>query len=57
MERPYPSVVITEKAERAARGGHPWVYGDEITQVRGMPENGGIVDVYTKKDRWLGAGF
>lgn len=57
MERPYVKAVITEKAERAARNGHPWVYGEEITSLSGTPENGEIVDVYTKKERWLGAGF
>lgn len=57
MERPYLKAVITEKAERAARCGHPWVYGEEITELSGTPTNGDIVDVLTKKGRWLGAGF
>ncbi len=57
MERPYVKAIITEKAERAARNGHPWVYGEEITSLSSAPENGEIVDVYTKKERWLGAGF
>ncbi|HWS29785.1 MAG TPA: class I SAM-dependent rRNA methyltransferase [Clostridia bacterium] len=57
MERPYVKAVITEKAERAARNGHPWVYGEEITELDGKPENGDIVDVLTKKGRWLGTGF
>ena len=30
MDRPYPKLTVTEKAERALRAGHPWVYGDEI---------------------------
>ncbi len=57
MERSYLKAVITEKAERAARSGHPWVYGEEITELSGTPTNGDIVDVLTKKGRWLGAGF
>jgi 23S rRNA (cytosine1962-C5)-methyltransferase len=57
MERPYVKAVITEKAERAARNGHPWVYGEEILELSGTPLNGDIVDVLTKKGRWLGAGF
>ncbi|MBQ5972644.1 MAG: class I SAM-dependent rRNA methyltransferase [Oscillospiraceae bacterium] len=56
-ERPYPSVTVTEKGERALRDGHPWVYGDEVTAVRGKPEDGGIADVFSKKGAWLGAGF
>lgn len=57
MDRPYPSVQVTEKAARALRGGHPWVYGDEVTGLTGTPENGEIADVYSAKGKWLGAGF
>ena len=57
MERPYPRLQITEKAEKLLRQGHAWVYADEITAVEGAYENGDIVDVVSKKGRWLGAGF
>ena len=57
MERPYTKVTITEKAEKSVRRGHPWVYGEEITDLSGSYQNGDIVDVYTKKGRWLGAGY
>ena len=55
--RNYPLVHVTPKAERALRAGHPWVYAAEITTLEGTAENGGIVDVYSAKDRWLGAGY
>jgi len=57
MERPYPKFTITQKGERMIRGGHVWVYGEEVTNVEGAYENGDIVDVITSKGRWLGAGF
>ena len=57
MERPYPNITVTPKGERALRGGHPWVFDAEVTDVTGAPEDGGVVDVYTQKGRWLGAGF
>ena len=57
MERPYAKVKITPKGERKLRSGHPWVFDAEVTEVSGGAENGGIVDVYSAKDRWLGAGF
>ena len=57
MERGFPAVTVTEKAERALRGGHPWVFGEEVTALEGAPKNGGIVDVRSRKGRWLGAGF
>ena len=56
-ERNYPRLTITPKAEKALRGGHPWVYGDEITEDTGRWENGDIVDVYSQKGKWLGAGY
>ena len=56
-ERNFPRVVISPKGERALRGGHPWVYGDEIRAREGEPVNGGIVDVVSEKNRWLGAGL
>ena len=55
--RPYPKLHVTPKAERALKSGHPWVYEGEVTALEGTPENGGIVDVYSPKDRWLGAGY
>ncbi|MBR3297990.1 MAG: class I SAM-dependent rRNA methyltransferase [Clostridia bacterium] len=57
MAREYQKAIITEKAERALRGGHPWVYGEEVLSVSGEYENGDIIDVYSKKERYLGTGF
>lgn len=57
MERTYPKAVITEKGEKALRGGHPWVYADEITDIEGQPANGGMCDVLSRKGRYLGTGF
>ena len=57
MNRPYAKLTITKKGERAARSGHPWVYGEEVTHVEGKYQTGDIVDVYSDKDRYLGTGF
>ncbi len=58
IERPFQSVIVNKKAERALRAGHPWVYGAELTA--GVPEgfaNGSIVDVMSENGRYLGSGF
>lgn len=55
--RPYAKLVLTKKGERAARSGHPWVYGEEVVRVDGTYQTGDIVDVYSDKDRYLGTGF
>lgn len=57
MERYFPKAIITPKGEKALRGGHPWVYSDEITQIVGEYENGDLADVYSAKNRFLGTGF
>jgi len=57
MERAYPKFTVTEKAERSLRAGHPWVFGEEVTNTDGDYKTGDIVDVYSKKERWLGAGY
>ena len=57
MERSYPRATVTEKGEKALRGGHPWVYAEEITDLSGEYENGGLVDVFSRKSRYLGTGY
>ena len=56
-KRQYPRASITSKGEKALRGGHPWVYADEITSLPDTPADGGLVDVYSFKDKYLGTGF
>lgn len=55
--REYTKIYITPKGERAARGGHPWVYADEIIDIEGSYANGDLVDVVTGKGKYLGTGF
>lgn len=55
--RSYPKFYITPKGERAARNGHPWVFGEEVTKVEGSYNNGDLVDVVTQKGKFLGTGF
>ena len=58
-ERKYPGVQITKKGEISLRGGHPWVYDAEITQIFGEDrlQDGDLVDVFSSKNRYLGTGF
>ena len=56
-ERGYPLCTITPKAEAAILRGHPWVYDAEILSLDGEPDNGAVVDVVSRKGRYLGTGF
>ena len=57
MERGYPIYTVTPKAENAIVKGHPWVYDAEILNIEGETANGGLVDVISRKGRYLGTGF
>lgn len=56
-QRSYPLLTISPKGERAARNGHPWVYGEEIRAIQGEPANGELVDVCAQNGAYLGTGF
>ena len=60
--RIFPRATITVKGENALRGGHPWVYADEVVSLLpcpagNPPTDGGLIDVYSAKDKYLGTGF
>jgi len=57
MSRPYPTITVSEKAELSLRGGHPWVFEDEVRSVSGAISDGGLVDVLNGKGKYLGTGF
>ena len=57
LDRGYPRYTVTPKAESSLLRGHPWVYDAEILNIEGQTENGGLVDVLSKKGRYLGTGF
>ena len=53
----FPKIFITEKGERHARTGHPWVFEGEVVRVDGQPGDGSLVHVFSPKERWLGTGY
>ena len=55
--RPYPKITVTKKGEDFLRGGHVWVYADEITETAGALTDGELADVYSQKGKYLGTGF
>ena len=55
--RAFTKVYITKKGEFSARGGHPWVFDEEIIRMEGTYKNGDLVDVMSSKDKYIGTGF
>ena len=54
--RPYPKVVVTRKAARSLKAGHPWVFEGEVLEAEAA-ENGSGVDVFEENGTWQGAGL
>ncbi len=55
--RTYPQATITPKGEKALRGGHIWVFADEVIALSEPPADGSLVDIRSAKDKYLGTGF
>uniref|UniRef100_UPI003A92C7B2 class I SAM-dependent rRNA methyltransferase n=1 Tax=Paratractidigestivibacter faecalis TaxID=2292441 RepID=UPI003A92C7B2 len=60
--RPYPQAIVTRKAARSLKAGHPWVFEGEVVRTEpaadGTPAaNGGVVDVFEENGTWQGAGL
>ncbi len=56
-KRTYPLITITEKGEDFIESGNNWVYENEIISISKEHNNGDIVDVISKKGKYLGSGF
>ncbi len=56
-ERKFPGVKITKKAENSIKNGHPWVYGEEITEGADALSGQLYADVFSQKGSYLGTGF
>ncbi len=60
---PLPRIFITEKGERFAKGGHPWIFEGEVTKISPSDdpaytlEDGALVNVFSPKERFIGTGF
>lgn len=61
--RPYPQVIVTKKAARSLKSGHPWVFEGEVMRMEPSPldgreaENGDVVDVLKENGTWQGVGL
>ena len=54
--RPYPKIVVTRKAARSLKAGHPWVFEGEVLEAEPCA-NGSVIDVFEENGTWQGAGL
>lgn len=57
IDRQYPIVTITDKGSDFIESGNNWVYENEIISFSKEHQNGDIVDVLSRKEKYLGSGF
>jgi len=55
MER--AQIILRPKEDLRLRGGHPWVYDNEISATNGSPEPGAEVEVLDARKQPIGVGF
>ena len=57
MSAPTPRLVLRKNQDRRVRGGHPWVFSNEVAEVQGAPGDGDLVDVVDVRGAFLGRAY
>lgn len=57
VERKRLALRVTAAAERALRGGHPWLFAEGITKQSHNGRSGDIAVIFDRKNRFLAAGL
>lgn len=52
-----PRILLKKNQDRRIRGGHPWVFSNEIGSIEGAPEDGGLVEVTDFRGAFLGRAY
>ncbi len=50
-------IILKPKEDRRIRGGHLWVFSNEIAEVENADYDGGIVDIFDSRRKFLGRGY
>ncbi|MCW3463363.1 class I SAM-dependent rRNA methyltransferase [Chitinophaga nivalis] len=50
-------VFLKKQIQNRVLQGHPWIFGNEVSEIKGDVNPGDIVDVYTHKGFFLGRGY
>lgn len=53
---PLPRLALKKNQDRRVRGGHPWIFSNEVAGVDGA-EDGGLVEVYDSRGAFLGRAY
>ena len=57
MAAPAPRLVLRKNQDRRVRGGHPWVFSNEIAAIEGSPADGSLVEIADFRGAYLGRAY
>jgi 23S rRNA (cytosine1962-C5)-methyltransferase len=49
-------IILKSGKEQSLRRYHPWIFSGAIKEIKGSPDEGDLVDVYSNNDEFLGTG-
>jgi 23S rRNA (cytosine1962-C5)-methyltransferase len=50
-------LVLRKNQDRSVRGGHPWIFSNEIAELAGEPKDGDLVEVNDARGAFLGRAY
>lgn len=50
-------LTLRRNQDRRVRGGHPWIFSNEVAEVTPEPADGGLVDVHDARGAFLGRAY
>ncbi len=54
---PAPRLVLRKNQDRRLRGGHPWIFSNEVESLEGAPAPGDLVEVQDVRGAFLGRAY
>jgi 23S rRNA (cytosine1962-C5)-methyltransferase len=57
VSEPTARLLLRRGEDRRVRGGHPWIFSNEIDAVEGAVEDGGLVEVCDQRGAFLGIAY
>jgi 23S rRNA (cytosine1962-C5)-methyltransferase len=57
MSEPTARLMLRRGEDRRVRGGHPWIFSNEVEEIRGDLADGGLVEVTDSRGAFLGIAY
>ena len=57
MSEPTARLTLRRGEDRRVRGGHPWIFSNEIDVIDGTVADGGLVEVADQRGAFLGIAY